>query len=48
MSEQALYRLLRLFYKNQRARLPLLLLFVSQPLHRFAIWFVQNLWAVIF
>ncbi len=36
-SEQALYRLLRLFYKSQ-SPLTLLLLSKSQPLRRAAIW----------
>ena len=43
-SEQALYRLLRLFYKSQSARMPLLLLSKSQPLRWVVIWFGQILW----
>ena len=38
-SEQALYRLLRLFYKSQSALTPLLLLSKSQPLRWVVIWF---------
>ena len=38
-SEQALYRLLRLFFKSQSALMPLLLLSKSQPLRWAAIWF---------
>ena len=38
-SEQALYRLLRLFYKSQSALMPLLLLSKLQPLRWVAIWF---------
>ena len=42
-SEQALYRLLRLFYKSQSALTPLLLLSKSNPLRWASIWFwVQN------
>ena len=41
MSEQALYRLLRLFYKSRSALMPLLLLSKSQPLRWVVIWFGQ-------
>ena len=44
MSEQALYRLLRLFYKSRSALMPLLLLSKSQPLRWIVIWFGQILW----
>ncbi len=44
MSEQALYRLLRLFYKSRSALMPLLLLSKSQPLRWVVIWFGQILW----
>ena len=37
-SEQALYRLLRLFYKSQSALTPLLILSKSQPLRWVVIW----------
>ena len=37
-SEQAVYRLLRLFYKSQSSLIPLLLLSKSQPLRWVAIW----------
>ena len=39
-SEQALYRLLRLFYKSQSALTPLLLLSKSNPLRWASIWFL--------
>ena len=38
-SEQALYRLLRLFYKSQSALTPLLILSKSQPLRWVVIWY---------
>ena len=38
-SEQALYRLLRLFYKSQSALTPLLLLSKSNPLRWASIWY---------
>ena len=38
-SEQALYRLLRLFYKSQSAHTPLLILSKSQPLRWVVIWY---------
>ena len=38
-SEQALYRLLRLFYKSQSALMPLLLLSKPNPLRWASIWF---------
>ena len=41
-SEQALYRLLRLFYKSQSALMPLLLLSKSNPLRWASIWSSVN------
>ena len=43
-SEQALYRLLRLFYKSQSALTPLLLLSKSNPLRWASIWFWVQTW----
>ena len=43
-SEQALYRLLRLFYKSQSALMPLLLLSKSKPLCWASIWFWAQAW----
>ena len=43
-SEQALYRLLRLFYKSQSALTPRLLLSKSNPLRWASIWFWVQTW----
>ena len=43
-SEQALYRLLRLFFKNQSALMPLLLLSKSNPLRWASICFLVQTW----
>ena len=43
-SEQALYRLLRLFCKSQSALMPLLLLSKSNPLRWASIWFWVQTW----
>ena len=48
-SEQALYRLLRLFSKSQSALIPLLLLFKPQTLRWFAAWWDGALdWCIFF
>ena len=46
-SEQALYRLLRLFYKSQSKLTPLLLLSKSNPLHWASIWFWVQTWKLL-
>ena len=48
-SEQALYRLLRLFSKSQSALIPLLLLFKQQTLRWFTAWWDGSLdWCIFF